>query len=112
MAPPTVKGVQGGTVDAWVTQQGRQASKEVVYEPASALVGLYTDKRRNIAITSATPSPTPTEALALCKYDAVLTPTALDSDRLRNLKVDACHYPPEQLRVEATRLPMFLEGAS
>lgn len=69
---------------------------EVVYEPQTALSGLYTVGVPNIAITLPKPKPPEDhEVRALAQYDAILCPTDADAAALRHLGLVAFHVPPE-----------------
>jgi hypothetical protein len=71
-------------------------SSEVIYEPQTALSGLYTIGVPNIAVTLAWPKPPEDhEIRALAQYDAVFAPTAEDALALRALGVLAMHIPPD-----------------
>lgn len=74
--------------------------EEAVYEPQTALGGLFTVGIPNIAITMPRPRPPEDhEVRALCQYDAVLTPTSEDASTFRHLGITAFHVPadPAQL---------------
>lgn len=71
------------------------ATGDAVYEPATALSGLYTAGVPNIAITLPRGQPPePSEIRALQKYDAVLCPTEGDSIALAAMGVVCMHLPP------------------
>jgi hypothetical protein len=72
------------------------AAEEVVYEPQTALGGLYTVGVPNIAITLPRPKPPEDhEVRALAQYDAILCPTDADATALRHLGLVAFNVPPE-----------------
>lgn len=74
---------------------------EVVYEPQTALGGLFTVGVPNIAITMSRPrAPEEHEVRALGQYDAVIAPTAEDAAALRHLGIVAFHVPPEPGQLE------------
>ncbi len=69
---------------------------ETVYEPQTALGGLYTVGVPNIAITLPRPKPPEDhEVRALAQYDAILCPTDADAASLRHLGLVAFNVPPE-----------------
>lgn len=107
MAPRQVLAGDGGMVaPPHITAAGAAADDDVVYEPATALAQYYTEGHRNIAITGTYPSPpSDAELEALAKYDAVLTPTAIEADLLA--RVSACAYPASRLKKEAKSLPIL-----
>jgi hypothetical protein len=77
------------------------ASEDVVYEPQTALGGLFTVGVPNIAITMPRPKPPDEdEVRALCQYDAVLAPTADDASTLRHLGIIAFHVPADPGQLE------------
>jgi hypothetical protein len=59
--------------------------ERLIYQPKTALVGLYTVGVKNVAITSAAPDPSALELEALARYDAVVTVGTGDRDRLLQL---------------------------
>jgi hypothetical protein len=80
--------------------QAPEGSDEPIYEPQTALGGLFTVGVPNVAITMPRPKPPEDhEVRALCQYDAVLAPTADDASALRHLGIIAFHVPadPAQL---------------
>jgi len=87
---------------------------DVVYEPQTAIEGLWTAGMRNVAITNARPDDPPSrdEVETLKKYDAVLCPYGLDTLVLRSVGVIADHCPPFNLKSDASAIPRILEGYS
>lgn len=79
-----------------VRQTPGQVEEDAVYEPQTALGGLFTVGVPNIAITMPRPKP-PDEAevRALNQYDAVIAPSSEDAAALRHLGIDAFHLPPD-----------------
>jgi len=74
---------------------GPQAERPaVVYEPKTALEGLYTVGCRNVAILRALPLPDAREVKALMQYDRVLCPNASDCEALAQLGITATQMPP------------------
>jgi hypothetical protein len=74
---------------------GPHAVREaVIYEPKTALEGLFTVGCKNIAILRALPLPAAREITALLQYDLVLCPTAQDVAELAALGIVATHMPP------------------
>lgn len=72
------------------------APDDVVYQPKTALAGLYTIGVKNIAITMPRPAlPDEAECAALALYDFVLCPTSEDAEMLGTLGVPALHVPPD-----------------
>jgi hypothetical protein len=71
-------------------------SQEIVYQPQTALAGLYTVGVPNIAVTMSRPKP-PDEAevRALQQYSFVLSPSDDDAQALRLIGVDAIHMLPD-----------------
>jgi len=64
---------------------GKLKPAELVYQPESALVGLYTVGCVNIAITFDVGHASPRELEALSKYDAIITPFVLDRADLESV---------------------------
>ena len=74
----------------------KELSQEVVYEPSTALSGLYTVGVPNVAITTLGTKPLESsEIRALAQYDAVFTPSGNDAEALRALGIHSMHIPPD-----------------
>jgi hypothetical protein len=76
-------------------------TESIIYEPQTALAGLYTVGVPNVAITMARPRPPEDhEIRALAQYDAVLCPSSSGTEELQRLGVVAMHVPAdaEQLK--------------
>jgi hypothetical protein len=74
-----------------------EPGREVIYEPQTALGGIYTVGCKNVAITGIVPrGPDPKEVFALQRYDAIIAPTRADTEGLRALGLDAVHMPSDR----------------
>lgn len=95
-APPRLPGAGEETRPfAASAPQAGDPNAELVYEPQTALSGLYTVGVPNIAITMPRPRPPEDhEVRALCQYDAVISPTSEDAAALRHLGITAFSVSP------------------
>jgi hypothetical protein len=88
----------GTGVDAQMTTHIRidaaDEDEEIVYEPQSALCGLFTVGCANVAITGVHPMPShPHELECLRRYSRVITPAPAEAAALRHLGVEASFVP-------------------
>lgn len=75
-------------------------AEEVVYEPSTALSSLWTEGKKNIAITGVSPKPPDeNEIEALSRYDHVLSPTPNGAMALVQAGVDAIRLAPRELPI-------------
>jgi hypothetical protein len=74
--------------------------EEIVYEPQTALSGLYTVSCKNVAITWVHPKPPDENEIAhLRKYDAIICPTPEDTLALRALGLEALYMEPDSAQL-------------
>jgi hypothetical protein len=94
---------------------GLKGDPTIVYQPQTALMGLYTVGVPNVAVTlpraptgPATEGAVSSEIQALEKYDLVIAPTEEDAQGLRDLGVSAISVPPDPARFVEILSPLLL----
>jgi hypothetical protein len=87
---------------------GKIAPVDIVYQPETALVGLYTVGCTNVAITAPHPAPTQGELMALARYDRVITSSDGDRQAIITMLMElglrhdrVVHVPPLADRIGA-----------
>ena len=78
-----------------------EREEAIVYQPKTALSGLYTVGVKNVAITMPKPAPPDDpERQALLQYDFVLCPSAADAAAMGALKIPGLYVPPDAAILE------------
>jgi len=92
--PPDV--LKSSLVSSEDTNPDAKDIERIIYDPQTALSGLFTVGVPNIAVTMPKPKlPDEKETSVLRRYDAVLCPTVEDANALRQLGIIAFQMPPE-----------------
>ena len=93
LAPQSIDGVPG-----FLTANNTSDPEQVVYEPSTAIAGLWTEGFRNVAITGTVASDvTASDLEASRRYDLVLTPTQREVEQLKRLGVSAQSCTPREV---------------